>query len=180
MNSIGQVPIEESLLKKFFTIFAFNLTRLSPLWIHNKTLPQTEIQWREWTRREINCFVMHSDPKVFRVIFLQMALDIHSATKKTLRHLYLVIDEMLLQEMKNFTMWFYLAIADPIFAKGGELPQESYISRKRFSHFHNPFLHCFHLYIFIFNTSIALVGIHECIAKIRVSKCPILKYLWDY
>ena len=124
MNSIGQVPIEESLLKKFFTIFAFNLTRLSPLWIHNKTLPQTEIQWREWTRREINCFVMHSDPKVFRVIFLQMALDIHSATKKTLRHLYLVIDEMLLQEMKNFTMWFYLAIADPIFAKGGDLPQE--------------------------------------------------------
>ena len=38
------------------------------------------------------------------------------------------------------------------------------------------FLHCSHPYIFIFNTSIASVGTHERIAKICVSKCPILKF----
>ena len=29
----------------------------------------------------------------------------------------------------------YRAIADPTFAKGGELPQESYVSHKRVGHF---------------------------------------------
>ena len=42
------------------------------------------------------------------------------------------------------------------------------------------FLHCSHPYIFIFNTSIASVGTHERIAKIRVSKCQTLKFLWDF
>ena len=41
-------------------------------------------------------------------------------------------------------------------------------------------LFCFHPYIFLFNTSIASVGTHERIAKIRASKCPILEFLWDF
>ena len=51
---------------------------------------------------------------------------------------------------------------------------------KRISHYRHLFLHCFHPYIFVFNTSIASVGTHECIAKIRVSECPILKFFWDF
>ena len=68
-------------------------------------------------------------------------------------------------------------------AKEAELPQESYISRKRvgrFCHFSSFFLHGSHAYILLFNTSIASLGTDEHIAKIRVSKCPILKFLWDF
>ena len=72
------------------------------------------------------------------------------------------------------------AIADPTCAKGGKLPQESYISYMRVGHFRHLFQHCSHTCIFILNTSIDLVGIHERSAKIRVSKCPILKFLWDF
>ena len=45
--------------------------------------------------------------------------------------------------------------------------------------FHQLFLHGFHAHTFLFNTSIASVGTDERIAKIRVSKCPELKFLWD-
>ena len=46
--------------------------------------------------------------------------------------------------------------------------------------FHLFFLHGFHAYILLFNTSIASLGTDEHIAKIRVPKCPILKFLWDF
>ena len=59
-------------------------------------------------------------------------------------------------------------ITDPTFAKGDELPQESYISYKRVNNFCHLFLHCFHPYIFLYNTSIASVGTHGPIAKIRI------------
>ena len=71
----------------------------------------------------------------------------------------------------------------PNLAKESELPQESYKSRKivgRFRHFSSFFLHGSHAYILLFNTSIASVGTDERIAKIRVSKCPILKFVWDF
>ena len=74
----------------------------------------------------------------------------------------------------------YRVIADPTFAKGGELPQESYISHKRISHFRHLFLDFSHSYISIFNTSIAAVGIHERNPKIRVSKCIKFNFLWDF
>ena len=61
-----------------------------------------------------------------------------------------------------------------------ELSQESYISHKRVSHFRHLFLHCSDPYIFLFSTSIASVATHEHIAKISVSKCPILKFLWEF
>ena len=59
-------------------------------------------------------------------------------------------------------------------ATAGELyiPQESW----PFSSF---FLHGSHVYILLFNTYIASLGTDERIAKIRVSKCQILKFLWD-
>ena len=56
-------------------------------------------------------------------------------------------------------------IANPIFAKGGELPQEINVSYKRVSHFHHLFLHGFHAQIFLFATSIDSVCTHERIAK---------------
>ena len=46
--------------------------------------------------------------------------------------------------------------------------------------FHNIFLHISHAYIFLFNHSIASVGTDKHIAKILMSKCPILKFLWDF
>ena len=49
-----------------------------------------------------------------------------------------------------------------------------------FAIFHNFFLHGSHTYIFLFDTSIASVGTDERIAKICVSKCPKLKFLWDF
>ena len=63
------------------------------------------------------------------------------------------------------------------------MPQESYISCKRVGHFHHVssfFLHGSNAYILLFNTSIASLGTDERITKIRVSKCPILKFLWDF
>ena len=44
-------------------------------------------------------------------------------------------------------------IGDPTFAKKGELPQESYISRIRVCHFCHHFQHCSHPYIFLWNTT---------------------------
>ena len=72
-----------------------------------------------------------------------------------------------------------MIIAHPIFAKGGELPQESYISLKKVGNFHLLFVHCSHPYMYIFNISIGSEGTHERITKICVSKCQILKFLWD-
>ena len=73
-------------------------------------------------------------------------------------------------------------IADPTLQRR-PMPQESYISCRRvghFRHFSSFFLHGSHAYILHFNTSIASLGTDERITKIRVSKCPILKFLWDF
>ena len=60
------------------------------------------------------------------------------------------------------------AMADPTIAEKGKLPQESYISYKRVGHFcHIFYMVSIYAYLF-FNTSIATVGTHERIAKIRV------------
>ena len=78
---------------------------------------------------------------------------------------------------------FILSDHRPNLAKEAELPQESYTSCKRvghFCHFSSFFLHGSHAYILLFNTSIASVGTDKHIAKIRVSKWPILKILWDF
>ena len=72
------------------------------------------------------------------------------------------------------------ATAHPTFAKEGELPQGSYISHKRVGYFCHLFQHCCHPLIFLFNTCIALVGAHDRIAKIRMSECPMFKFLWDF
>ena len=64
-------------------------------------------------------------------------------------------------------------------AAAGELyiPQESWSFSSFFIFF---FLHGSHAYILLFNTFIASLGTDELISKIRVSKCPILKFLWDF
>ena len=73
------------------------------------------------------------------------------------------------------------AIADPTFAKGGELPLESYISPTReWAIFVIFFSIVPTQYITLINTSIASVVTHERIAKIRVPERSILKFLWDY
>ena len=64
----------------------------------------------------------------------------------------------------------------PNLAKEAELPQESW----PFSSFFIIFFYGSHAYISIFNTSIASLGTDEHIAKIRVSKSAILKFLWDF
>ena len=62
---------------------------------------------------------------------------------------------------------------------GSPHPLES-MHHKRISHFRHLFLHCFHPYIFLLNTFIASLGTHEHMAKMRASKFPILKFLWDF
>ena len=61
-----------------------------------------------------------------------------------------------------------------------QLLKESYISHMRVDHFRHHFQYCFHPYIFLSNISIALVDKHERIAKFRVSKCLLLKFLWRF
>ena len=69
----------------------------------------------------------------------------------------------------------------PNVSRNGELPHESYISHMRVGHFRNHFQHCYHSYIFLLNTFIALVGTHkQHIVKIRISKCPLLCVLWHF
>ena len=52
-------------------------------------------------------------------------------------------------------------------------------ANERVGHFRYLFYHCCHPYIFVFNTSIGLVGTIERIVKICVTNCPILWFLWD-
>ena len=47
-------------------------------------------------------------------------------------------------------------------------------------HFSSFFFHGSHSYILLFNTSIASVGTAERVAKIRVAKYPIFKFLCDF
>ena len=71
----------------------------------------------------------------------------------------------------------------PNLAKGGQLPQESYIIYipQESCYFRHPFPYCSHAYIlFLFNISIAKVGTHKRIAKICVSKSLKLKFLWNF
>ena len=72
----------------------------------------------------------------------------------------------------------------PNLAKEADVVGELYIPQESwpFSSFFI-FFFCMvpmHAYIFLFNTSIVSIGTDECIAKIRVSKCLKLKFLWDF
>ena len=62
---------------------------------------------------------------------------------------------------------------------GSPHPPES-MYQKRVNHFRHLFFNCFHPYISLLNTFMASIGTHERIAKMRVSKCPKLKFLLDF
>ena len=71
----------------------------------------------------------------------------------------------------------------PNLAKEFDAAGELYIPQKSwpYSSFFIIFFCMVSMHIFfLFNTSIVSLGTDERIAKIRVSKCPILKFVWDF
>ena len=77
----------------------------------------------------------------------------------------------------------YRAIADPTLQRRASCRRRAiYPARELavFVIFHHFFFNGSHAYISLLNTSIASLGTDEHIAKIRVSKSPILKFLWDF
>ena len=75
------------------------------------------------------------------------------------------------------------AIADPTLQRRASCRRRAIYQKRElavFVIFHHFFFNGSHAYISIFNTSIASLGRDEHIKKIRVSKSPILKFLWDF
>ena len=93
------------------------------------------------------------------------------------QHMFLMI-RMLKYHLQIWCLVIERSTTQP--SKEGRCRKRAIYPARELAIFYDFFLLGSHAYIFLFNSSIASVGTVERIAKIRVSKSPKLKFLWNF